>query len=38
MYLTDLEERQWQVIKKILKLQERKRKYYLYKIWNAIFF
>ena len=27
MYSTDLEETQWQVIKKILNLQERKRKY-----------
>ncbi len=27
MYCTDLEETQWQVIKKILNLQERKRKY-----------
>jgi putative transposase len=38
MYLTDLEETQWQVIKKILKPQERKRKYDLHKIWNAIFY
>ncbi|WP_321438879.1 IS5 family transposase [uncultured Bacteroides sp.] len=38
MYLTDLEETQWQVIKKILKPQERKRKYDLRKIWNAIFY
>lgn len=27
MYSTDLEETQWQVIKKILNVQERKRKY-----------
>lgn len=27
MYSTDLEEIQWQVIKKILNMQERKRKY-----------
>ncbi len=38
MYLTDLEETQWQVIKKILKPQERKRKYDLRKILNAIFY
>ena len=37
MYPTDLEEAQWQVIKKILNLQERKRKYDLREIWNAIF-
>ena len=38
MYPTDLEETQWQVIKKILNLQERKRKYDLREIWNAIFY
>lgn len=38
MYSTDLEETQWQVIKKILNVQERKRKYDLRKIWNAIFY
>lgn len=38
MYPTDLEETQWQVIKKILNLQERKRKYDLLEIWNAIFY
>lgn len=38
MYSTDLEETQWQVIKKILNLQERKRKYALREIWNAIFY
>jgi hypothetical protein len=27
MYSTDLKETQWQVIKKILKMEERKRKY-----------
>ena len=32
MYSTDLEETQWQVIKKILNLQERKRKYDLREI------
>lgn len=38
MYSTDLEETQWQVIKKILNPQERKRKYDLREIWNAIFY
>lgn len=38
MYCTDLEETQWQVIKKILTPQERKRKYDLRGIWNAIFY
>ena len=38
MYPTDLEETQWQVIKKILNLQERRRKYDLREIWNAIFY
>lgn len=38
MYCTNLEETQWQVIKKILNLQERKRKYDLREIWNAIFY
>jgi len=38
MYCTDLEETQWQVIKKTLNLQERKRKYDLREIWNAIFY
>ena len=38
MYSTDLEETQWQVIKKILNLQERKRKYNLREIWNSIFY
>ena len=38
MYPTDLEETQWQVIKKILNLQARKRKYDLREIWNAIFY
>lgn len=33
MYSTDLEETQWQVIKKILNVQERKRKYDLREIW-----
>ncbi len=34
----DLEEIQWQVIKKTLNLQERRRKYDLRKIWNATFY
>ena len=38
MYSTWLEETQWQVIKKILNLQERKRKYDLREMWNAIFY
>ena len=38
MYCTDLEETQWQVIRKILNVQERKRKYDLREIWNAIFY
>ena len=38
MYLTDLEAIQLQVTKKILDLQERKRKYDLRMIWNAIFY
>jgi IS5 family transposase len=38
MYSTDLEKTQWQIIKKILNLQERKRKYALHGIWNAIFY
>lgn len=38
MYPTGLEETQWQVIKKILNLQERRRKYALREIWNTIFY
>ncbi len=38
MYPTNLEETQWQVIKKILNLQERRRKYDLREIWNVIFY
>ena len=38
MYSTDLEETQWQVIKKILNVQERKRKYDLRERWHAIFY
>lgn len=38
MYQTDLTETQWQFIKKVLNIQERKRKYDLREIWNAIFY
>jgi len=38
MYSTDLKETQWQVIKKILKMEARKLKYDLRDIWNAIFY
>jgi transposase len=38
MYSTDLKETQWEVIKKILKMESRKRKYDLRDIWNAIFY
>lgn len=38
MYSTDLEETQWQVIKKILNVQERKRKYDLLHFDNLYFF
>ena len=38
MYLTDLEAIQLQVTKKILDLQERKRKYDLSEIWNVLFY
>ena len=38
MYLTDLEEIQRQVFKKILNLQKRKRKYDLREIWNVVFY
>lgn len=37
-YPTNLADKQWQVIKKILNVQERKRKYDLREIWNAIFY
>lgn len=37
MYSTDLEETQWQVIKKILNVQERKRKYDLLHFDNLYF-
>ena len=38
MYQTDLTETEWQYITKVLNLQERKRKYDLRMIWNAIFY
>lgn len=38
MYQTDLTETEWQYITKVLNLQERKRKYELRMIWNAIFY
>ena len=38
MYQTDLTETEWQYIIKVLNLQERKRKYDLRTIWNAIFY
>jgi putative transposase len=38
MYQTDLTETQWQYIKKVLHIQERKRKYDLKEVWNAIFY
>ena len=38
MYQTDLTETEWQYITKVLNLQERKQKYDLRMIWNAIFY
>jgi len=38
MYQTDLTETQWQYIKKVLNIKERKRKFDLRVIWNAIFY
>ena len=38
MYQTDLTETEWQYITKVLNLQERKRKYDLRMVWNAIFY
>lgn len=38
MYPTDLSETQWQFIKKTLQLDERKRKYSLRSIWNAVLY
>lgn len=38
MYPTDLTERQWQYIKKTMNLKERKRKYSLLLIWNALLY
>jgi len=37
-YPTNLTEKQWQYIKKVLNIQERKRKHDLREIWNAIFY
>lgn len=37
MYQTDLTETEWQYITKVLNLQEKKWKYDLRFIWNAIF-
>ncbi|MDO3426183.1 transposase [Chryseobacterium sp. APV1] len=38
MYPTDLTESQWQYIKKTMNLKERKRKYSLMVIWNALLY
>lgn len=38
IYPTDLTDTQWQYIKKVLLFDDRKRKYDLQKIWNAIFY
>jgi len=38
MYQTDLTKTEWKYITKVLNLQERKRKYDLRMIWNAIFY
>jgi len=38
MYATDLTEAQWQFIKSSLNIEERKRKYDLRLMWNAIFY
>ena len=38
MYQTDLTETEWKYITKVLNLQERKQKYDLRTIWNAIFY
>jgi hypothetical protein len=38
MYLTDLQDSQWQIINKILKMLEIKRKYDLLKIWGTVFY
>jgi len=37
-YPTNLTDKQWQVIKKMLHIQERKRKHDLRAIWNALFY
>ncbi len=36
MYSTDLSNTQWQFIKKSIHIEDRKRKYDLRRIWNAI--
>lgn len=38
MYQIDLTETEWQYITKVLNLQERKRKFDLRIVWNAIFY
>ena len=38
MYWRDLEEREWEVMKKMLKVEERKGKYDLGEIWNGILY
>ncbi|MDR0431203.1 MAG: transposase [Tannerellaceae bacterium] len=38
MHITDLKETQWQYSKNVLHLQERKRKYSLHSIWDALFY
>ena len=37
-YPSNLTDKEWQGIKKELNIQERKRKYDLREIWNAIFY
>ena len=38
MYPTDLSDARWQVIKKVLQLNDRKRKHSLREVWNAILY
>ena len=38
MYQTDLKETEWQFIKKELQIKDRKRKYDLQEMWNAMFY
>jgi putative transposase len=38
MYRTNLTETQWQYIKKVLPIRERKRKYDLREVWNGLFY